>query len=89
MARSPKQVSYRVRDAVTSQAQTSPVRQLLLDALDMGWTVPLICAQAGISRQGLYKIIHHPDGLCRRSTLQKLRDTITTPPSTASPAALT
>lgn len=85
----PKRVSYRVRDAVEAQSGASPVRQLLLEALDLGWTVPLICQEAKLSRTCLYKIIHDPDGLCRRSTLHRLRDTITSPPPAASPAETT
>lgn len=83
-----KRVSYRVREAVAAQSPTSPVRQLLLDALDMGWTVPLISEHTKLSRHCIYDVIHDPDGLCRRSTLQKLRDTISTPPP-VSPAATT
>lgn len=85
----PKRVSHRIREAVEAQSVASPVRQLLLDALDRGWTVPSICEAARLSANGLYKIIHDPDGLCRRSTLHRLRDTITSPPPTAAPAELT
>lgn len=89
MANSPKRVSSRIRAAVEEQYPSSPVRQLLLDAFDLGWTVPLISQHTGLTRIGVYRIVHNPEGLCRRSTLRKLRDTISTPPPTASPAAIT
>lgn len=89
MARSPRPVSDSVRKAVEGQPSTSPVRQLFLTAFDLGWTVPLIVQHTGLSRLGVYRIIHNPEGLCRRSTLQKLRDTITTPPPQAETASTT
>jgi AraC-like DNA-binding protein len=59
---------------------SSPIRQLFLDAFDLGWTIPDIAVATGITEDALYRMIAHKFGLCRTSTLVRLRSTITVPP---------
>jgi AraC-like DNA-binding protein len=73
-----RRVSSKVIRKVNNLPDDAPIKQVLLDALDVGWTLPALATAAGLTASTLYAIIQKPYGDARGDTVRRLRVAVST-----------